>query len=249
VLLLAGAVAMTSAVVVQQGLLRITVLSQIKPFRLPRSTTTPIAVFVAGHVAATNGAIPPQLRKMRIKVNRHGLLQSRGLPVCQTPQIQPASSERALENCGEALVGSGRFWAHIILPGQAPYPNHGRLLVFNGRENGRSALLAHIFTADPFSTSFVIRFGIRKISTGPFGTELRASLPQALGSWGYVDRIKLTLRRKYRRGGRERSYFNAACPAPAGTRLTSFPLAYASFAFAGGSQLGATVNKSCRVSE
>jgi hypothetical protein len=46
----------------------------------------------------------------------------------------------------------------------------------------------------------------------PYGTELSASLPQALGDWGYLDRIKLTLRRKYRLHGKELSYFNAACP-------------------------------------
>jgi len=247
--LLAILAATAGAVVVQDGDLRITVLSQVKPFRLPRTTTAPIAVFIAGHVAATNGGIPPQLERLSVKVNRHGLLQSKGLPACQVAQVQPASSERALANCGDALVGSGQFWAHIILPGQEPYPTHGRLLVFNGRQEGKPVLLAHIYTANPFFTSFVISFAIRRIDQDPYGTELSASLPQALGSWGYVDRIKLTLRRKYTYRGKQRSYFNAGCPAPAGTNLTSFPLAYASFDFAGGQELGATVSKSCRVSE
>ena len=99
------------------------------------------------------------------------------------------------------MIGSGQFWAHIILPGQDPYPTHGRLLIFNGRKHGHPVLLAHIFTSNPFATSFVIVFQIRHLAHGTYGTQLSASLPQALGTWGYVDRIKFTLRRKYRYRG------------------------------------------------
>jgi hypothetical protein len=248
-LLLSAGVAISTAAVLQQEGLRITVLSQIMPFRLPRAGTAPIAVFVAGHVSTPDGSIPPQLERLTVKVNRHGLLQSKGLPVCNIPRIQPATTERALQICGPALIGSGQFWAHIILPSQPPYPTQGRLLIFNGRHNGHPVLLAHIFTTHPFATSFVIAFAIRRISGGSYGTQLSASLPEALGTWGYLDRIKLTLRRKYRVRGRELSYFNAGCPAPKGSSLTSFPLAYATFSFAGGHQLSTTVTKSCRVRE
>ena len=87
---------MASASVIQEGNLRISVSSQIKPYKLPRKGTAPIAVFVAGHLQSAQGGIPPQLQGLRIDVNRHGLLQSKGLPVCQIPQVQPASTERAL---------------------------------------------------------------------------------------------------------------------------------------------------------
>lgn len=110
-------------------------------------------------------------------------------------------------------------------------------------------IFAHIFTTQPFASSFVVTFVLKHISQGPYGTELSASLPQALGNWGFVDRIKLTLKRKYRYEGKELSYFNAACPAPKGTATASFPLATARFDFAGGEQIAATVNKACRVKE
>lgn len=245
-LLLAGA-GLARAVVVQAGGVRISVLSQVMPYRLPRTEPAPIAVFVAGHLSTADGGIPPQLQRMRIEVNRHGLLQSRGLPVCGVHQVQPATTERALANCGAALIGSGQFWAHIILPGQAPYPTKGRLLIFNGRRHGRPVLLAQIYTSHPFNSSFVIAFGIRRISRGAYGTELDASFPEALGSWGYLDRIKLTLQRKYGYRGRRLSYFNAACPAPAGANRAPFPLARVTFFFAERPELTATVNKTCGV--
>ncbi len=242
-------VALAPAAVVQRDNLRISVLAQVQPYKLPRTTTAPIAVFVSGHVESAVGGVPPQLQRLSIRVNRHGELRSAGLPTCTLSEVAASSSSRALSACGDALVGSGRFWATIVLPDQRPYPTRGRLLVLNGRQAGRPVIFAHIFTTKPFATSFAITFGIRRIDKGPYGTELSASLPEALGSWGFVDRIKLTLRRKYRAGGEPRSFFNASCPAPAGTRVASYPLAFANFSFAGREQIGLTVPKSCGVEE
>ena len=247
VLCVVAVVATAHAAVVQRGELRITVLSQLSPYRLPRVGTAPISVFVAGHVEATDGGIPPQLQRMDIEVNRHGLLQSLGLPACPSARIRTASTRKALRLCTSALIGSGRFWAHIVLPDQTPYPTHGRLLIFNGRRGGEPLLLAHIYTSNPFPSSFVVSFSIRHLGKGPYGTELSATLPQALGDWGYVDRIKLNLKRKYRYRGRDLSYFNAGCPAPRGVDLAAFPLALASFYFEGQKPLRVLVPKSCGV--
>jgi hypothetical protein len=246
-LLLVSAYA-TAATIQSDGLL-ITALAQLKPYKLPRERPAPIAVFIAGHLQSTTGGVPPQLQKLRIEVNRHGLLQSRGLAVCEIPEVQPASTQRALANCQDALIGSGQFWADIVLPDQGAYRTQGRLLVFNGREGGKPVILAHIYTSHPFNSSFVIPFAMRRIHRGPYGTELQASLPQALGSWGYLDRIKLTLRRKYTYKGAQLSYFNAACPAPKGAKRAPYPLALATFSFAGRPSISATVNKTCGVSE
>jgi hypothetical protein len=237
------------AAVIQEGNVRINVLSQILPYKLPRKGTAPIAVFVSGHLSEPHGGIPPQLQEMTVEVNKHGLLQSKGLPSCKLSKIQPASTERAMSSCGDALIGSGQFWAHIVLPDQGAYSTHGRLLIFNGRRGGKPVIFTHIFTANPFFSSFVIPFSISKIQKGAYGTKLTASLPQALGDWGYVDRIKLTLKRKYRFKGKELSYFNAGCPAPEGSKRTVFPLALASFAFGEGLSISAKVEKACAVKE
>ncbi len=54
---------------------------------------------------------------MTVKVNRHGLLESKGLPYCTLPQIQPDSTQRALEDCADALVGSRALsQAAVIVP-------------------------------------------------------------------------------------------------------------------------------------
>ena len=90
----AGAAISTAAVIQSEGL-RITLLSQIMPYKLPRTGTAPIAVFVAGHVATPDGGDPrPSCSASTVKVNRHGLLQSRGLPVCDIAQVQPSTTEQ-----------------------------------------------------------------------------------------------------------------------------------------------------------
>jgi hypothetical protein len=235
--------------VVQDRGVRVTLLTQIAPYRLPRLAPAPISVFVAGHVAATDDddGVPPQLERMRIEVNRHGVLRSKGLPTCRIPQLKTATTAKALETCAPALIGSGRFWAHILLADQPAYETHGRLLIFNGRRGSQPMVLAHIFTSNPFPSSFVIPFAVGRVADGTYGTVLTASLPQALGDWGFVDRIKLNLKRDYRYRGRELSYFNASCPAPAGAIRVPFALARSTFYFEGHRPVLVSVAKACGV--
>jgi hypothetical protein len=235
------------AEVVQQGTLRVSIAAQIKPYRLPRTASAPIKVLLAGHVFTSIGATPPQLRRMTILINRHGELQPRSVPTCRLGEIHPATTAQALERCGPALVGSGHFWASVVLPEQGVYRTTGRLLAFNGLVGGKPAFLAQIYTTQPFPSSFVVPFSIKHIDQGPYGTELSGALPEALGNWGFVDRIKMTLGREVEVEGRTRSYLDASCPAPQGTDGASFSLALADFYFAGGETLSATVPKSCGV--
>jgi hypothetical protein len=235
------------AATVQEGTLRVSITTQIKPFRLPRTDPAPIDVFLAGHIASTTGGVPSQLSRMTIYVNRHGVLDPSALPVCPLADIRPATTDRALERCRASLIGSGHFWASVVLPEQGVYRTTGRLLAFNGESHGGPAVLAQIYTTQPFPSSFVVPFAITKIPRGRYGTKLSAELPEALGEWGFVNRIKMTIGHNLRVDGEERGYLNASCPAPPGTSTASFPLAQANLAFADGQSLHATVTKACGV--
>lgn len=235
------------AEIAQKGELRVKVSSELAPKALPREGTAPISASFSGRISTTDQSTPPQLQQMRIELNRHGRLDYTGLPVCRPEQIQPASTGRALAACRRSLVGDGTFWANIVLAGQEPYPSQGRLLVFYGERNGRPRLLGQIYAARPFATSFVIPFEIEKIKRGPYGTALTASLPAALGGWGYVTAIEMKLSRRYSYGGEERSFISAGCPAPKGFPGAIFPLARTSFRFAGGQEIGTEMTRSCKV--
>jgi hypothetical protein len=230
----------------QKGSLRIKVSGKLSPKRLPRERAAPISVAVGGEISTTDGSLPPQLKKLRIELNRHALLDTAGLPICEYPRIQPGSSSHALSQCRASLLGTGSFTANITLAGQEPYPTRGRLLVFKGLRHGRPVLYGHIFSAKPFATSFVIVFAIERLQGGTYGTALNAPLPKAMDAWGRLTGLELTLSRHYSYRGSAHSFISSGCPAPKGFPGAVFPLARTSFAFAGGTVLSSVLASNCK---
>ena len=239
--------AFARAEIVQKGTLRVTVSGKLAPTRLPRTGTAPIAVTVGGVVTTTDETLPPQLKRIRIELNRHGSLETTGLPECKVAQIQPASTARALRACRRALVGKGSFSVDVVLAGQEPYPTTGTLLIFNGKYRGKPALLGQIYSAHPFSNSFVIPFVIASRRHGRYGLVLTATLPRALTSWGHVTGLHMRLARRYSYRGHRRSLISAGCPAPKGFPGAVFTLARTTFSFAGGTRIGSSLTRSCKV--
>jgi hypothetical protein len=236
----------TSAEVSQKQGVRVSVQGSIKPSKLPRTGAAPVAVSFAGRIGATDPAGPPQLEKIAVAINRHGRLDTRGLPRCRMGQIDPSTTREALAACRRSLIGEGSFSANVKLPEQSPFPSRGKILAFNGRLHGRPAAFAHIYGTSPVPTSIVLPFLI-KGTKGTFGTLLTASLPRVTGEWGYVTGLSMTLKRRFSFKGKRRSYMSAGCPAPAGFSQAIFPLARTSFAFAGGLTLTSVLTRSCRV--
>ena len=57
----------------------------------------------------------------------------------------------------------------------------------------------------------------------------------------------MTLRRTYTYHGARRSYVSAACDAPAGFPVATFPFARAAYGFADGRSLSVAIARSCTV--
>lgn len=235
----------SASVVEQRRGVRVSFDGKLTPHVLPRHGTAPVGIVVDAKISATGGKDPPQLRRIMIAINRNGHFTSKGLPACRVGQIQPATTANALAACRRSLVGEGHFSANVKLPEQSPFPSAGKVLAFNGKVNGRAAILAHIYGTQPAPTSTVLPFLLRE-GQGTYGTTLEASLPQATGSWGYVTGLRMSLHRRFSSNGKARSYLSAGCPAPAGFPSASFPLAKTSFAFADGLNLDAVLNRTCR---
>jgi DNA-binding beta-propeller fold protein YncE len=231
--------------VVQHGNIRVGLDAKLTPKKLPRSTQAAVHFSLAAQIASTDDSVPPQLRKIAVKINRNGHLNTAGTPRCRIEQIQPSSTEGALEACGRSLVGEGSFSARVLLAQQAPFPSDGEIVAFNGTWQGKPAILAHIYGTEPVPTSYTLPFTITKIAKGTYGTALSASLPRFTSKWGYVTAISLHLGRS----GGNRAYLTAACPAPKGFSAAVFPLARASLSFGEGGpkSVGQTLSRSCGV--
>lgn len=238
--------AVADAELAEQGNLFVRFSGGIAPTALPRQARAPIAVRVDGTVRVLSGDRPPALRQISIAINRGGVIDTRGLPTCRRSQIEPATSQQALEACGPALVGEGRYVGALALPEQDRFPLRGRVLAFNAVIDGQRAILAHVYGADPVPNSRIIVFHIHQ-AHGTFGTVLSAALPARLNRSGYLKKISLNLRRTYVYRGRRHSYLSAACAAPAGFTSATFPFSRVSMTFADGRRLSSTLIRTCRV--
>lgn len=231
----------------ERGDLFVTFKGGIDPNALPRKHLAPIAVSVAGTIKTLSGKKPPSLRRIRIELNKGGVLDSRGLPVCHYRDLRAVSPRQAIRACGDARVGGGAYHARTAFPEQATFPSSGDIIAFNGRQNGHKVIFAHIYGGRPVPITRIIVFHIRR-RHGTFGTILTGHLPDSLNHYGYVVGIRLNLFRTYSWRGRQRSYISAACAAPSGFNLASFPFARASMRFDDGRRLASVLTRSCRVS-
>jgi len=244
--LIAAVLALASlaqAEVIQRGGIRVTFDGQIVPSRLPRSGSAPVMVAVATKIASTNPKSQPQLTRIQVAINRNGHLDPTGLPVCEISDIQPSTTDKALEACPGSKVGEGSFSATVAVTSKVAFPAAGKLVAFNGTYEGRPAILAHVYGTDPLPTSFTLPFVIGK-GHGAYGTTLTATLPAAEGN--FVTGIELTLHRTFTYKGKARSYASAGCPAPKGFSGAPFPFAKATYAFVGGKRLTSTLTRSCK---
>lgn len=221
----------------------------ISPAALPRDEPAPVTVRVAGNVRSVSGHADtlPQLRGIRVAINRRGQLFDRGLPVCRARQIQPATPRNARRACGDAIIGDGSVVVQVRIPGQEPFKVRAAVLVFNGpRSNGRKLILAQAYARNP-PGSFVLTFRVSR-KEGTYGTVLTTRLPTSTRRWAYLTHFDLRLRRVYTHRGERHSYASAACAAPDGFSVGVYPFARATYRFADGRRLTLSESGVCRVS-
>jgi hypothetical protein len=239
--------ALAHAEIAQQDNVRLAFNVEFSPQALPRDRAVPIGASFSGKVSAVNGAVPPRVRRLSVAFSRRGVVSTRGLPVCRAGELQSVTSEVALARCRGALLGRGRFAAHVDFPG-AGFAVRGPALAFNGRNGGRPAILLHVYVSAPVQAALVLVMKVSHPAQGQFGTVLSTTVPKLAGGAGYLTGIGLRINRRYRFDGRTRSFLSASCPAQAGFSVSVFTLARGSFEFADGQHARVDLTRTCRVS-
>jgi len=233
--------------IIQKENLRVKFGAEFTPSTLPRERPAPITVEIAGSITTTDGSHPPPLRQLEMEINRHGRIETTGLPTCTAPLLQATTTKEALARCKPALVGRGSFGAQLALGVGKDVPATGRTLVFNSRHDGKPALLLHLFIGVPVRVTMVVPITIGHKENGDFGTVLRAHIPKLGGGLGSVTEIELKIGRRYTFGGKRRSYLGAACSAPEGINSAPFPFLRGLFRFEAHRKIVASLLKSCTV--
>src|SRR6188472_4728121 len=226
-----GALALAStsqAVRVLKGNLVVVFEGTISPSKLPRTGAAPVGVQMGGKIKTTDRSTPPKLERIILEINRHGKLQTKGLPTCSLGKLRSISSQGAKRACGPALIGSGSVTSRVSLPGQGAFASIGKLQAFNGVHHGHPAIYAQVASGAPLPLTYVIVFEVKK-KGGQYATSLNGVMPPIASEYGFISAFNLLLRRQYAFHGQRMSYASAGCPAPDGFSQVNFSFAKVSY--------------------
>ena len=180
------------------------------PQSLPRRQFAPIEF--QGHVdlSAKDGGKPSPLTQALIDFDRDGRLGVAGLPACAPETIDEASTEEARASCRGAIVGTGHVEA-LVSTGAGDVPARSKLTAFNGpRLEGLPTVVLHARTTVPGTQTYAIVVPIEK-RRGGFRYRARIDLPPLAAGFGALTHIDVKIGRRYRAGGKQRSYVSARC--------------------------------------
>jgi hypothetical protein len=211
------------------------------PTSLPKNEDAPIKLHGFAKIKTTDGSPPSPLEKLTLEFDKHGSVETRGLPVCTPGKLAATTTAQARKLCPGAIVGKGFGKAVVNFPEQGPIPASSPLTLFNGPpKDGNPTVLGHAHITVPGPTTYVVQIEIQKIHDGRYGFKTVANFPKIAGGYGTPVYGRLTIGKTWQYKGKTLSYANARC---ADGRLQ----AKGEFTFKDGTFLEGTVFKPCTV--
>jgi hypothetical protein len=206
---LAGA---AHAALVQVENLVLTADGSFTPRRLPRRAYKPIDFKGWANVKAVDGGVPDALKQVVLDFDHDGRLSTQGLPTCDPARLEEATPEEARSRCSQAIVGSGHIEALIAGAGGSPPIAAASLLtLFNGPpQEGHPTVILHARTTVPGVQNFVITIPIKR-RRGDFRYRATVDVPPIAAGRGAITHVDIDIGRRYRFGGKKRSYVSGRC--------------------------------------
>ncbi|HET6998711.1 MAG TPA: hypothetical protein VFI03_08985 [Solirubrobacterales bacterium] len=183
------------------------------PTTLPKNVDAPIEIFGSGKISTVDGNFPPVLETIEFEFDKHGSVDTTGLPKCSAAKLQATTVPQARKLCPGAIVGKGFGHAVVNFPEQAPIPADSPITLFNGpRMGGDPSVLAHAHTTVPGPVTFIVPIRIETIHNGRYGYRVNARIPKIAGGAGVPISGSLRVGRKWTFKGQKHSFINARCP-------------------------------------
>jgi hypothetical protein len=221
-LIVGGLVALTAcasayALKIEIGKTVVSATASIAPRALPARGDAPVEVSSVTRVKTTDGSPPPTLKELVFVFDKHGSIDTRGLPVCTLAKLAEATPAVARKRCRGAIVGEGTGKAEVNFPDQAPIQISSPLTFFNAPAvGGKPTLIVHGYETVPVAKAVLSQFSIERVSKGRYGFRVKIPVPEIAGGFGAATLAEATIGASWKRGGRTVGYANASC---AGGRL------------------------------
>lgn len=245
-LIVVAAVALVGAGAAQALKLRIgniiiTTDGGFTPTTLPKAKNAPIKLHGYAKFDTPDGSRPSPLRRLVLEFDKHGAVETRGLPKCSEGKLEHTTTKQARKLCPGAIVGTGFGTAVVELPEQRPIKVSTPITIFNGPQKGRNpSVIGHGHLDYPGPTTYVVPIVIQKIHNGRYGFRTVADFPPIANDYGSPLYGRIKIGREWEYKGKTLSFANAHC---ADGRLQ----ARGEFSFKDGSFVQGTVFKPCKV--
>jgi hypothetical protein len=178
---------------------------------LSRSALTPIRASVEGQVRSLDGPLPA-LRELTFEADRNLAFDARGLPRCPALHLLHEDIETAASRCPGAILGRGEARVGFHFPEDSGISATTPLVIYNGGEkDGVRTLYVHAFITIPTPAAFVSTVKVSKVAGDRYGLKAVAAIPKIAGGHGAIESFKLTLGRRFIRGGEKVSVLSARC--------------------------------------
>lgn len=183
------------------------------PTTLPKKGYAPIKLQGYGKIETEDGSPPPVLETLTIWFDKHGEVETDGLPKCTPQKLRATTTPQARKLCPGSIVGKGFGKAVVIFPEQPPIPAGSPITLFNAApKNGNPVVLAHAHLTVPGPTTFVVPVEIQRVNAGRYGFKVVAKIPKIAGGAGIPLYGQMTVNRKWKFKGKTLSFANAGCP-------------------------------------
>jgi hypothetical protein len=184
----------------------------ISPRALPARGNAPVDVESVTRINTTDGSQPPALKELTFIFDKHGSIDTRGLPVCTMAKLAGTTPPAARKRCAGAIVGEGIGKADVRLPGAPPTTISTPLTFFNAPpEGGKPSLIAHAYETIPVPKTLLVPFSVERINQGRYGFRIEIEMPEIAAGYGAATLAQATVGKTWKRGGKTVGYTNAHC--------------------------------------
>jgi hypothetical protein len=182
------------------------------PRSLPKDRVAPIMAFMHGRIRTVDGTRPSPLRELVLEIDKHTLVETRGLPKCSKGRLIATTTAEARRLCPGAIIGTGFGTGVAELPEQAPVRVSSPITIFNGPEvDGNPTGIGHVHIDHPAPTTYVVQAVVEKVHHGRYGYRIDIHFPKLLNDYASALYGRIKIDRKWTFKGERMSIANASC--------------------------------------